>query len=133
MDHSEVLADSRKYNKLGQQISAPLPNPPASHVDSGLVSWSPYAIFEDNDSRRDYTFAEVVSGLGGNDVGVVQPPFSTLPTAAAPFLGIFSSCVELGGQPTVTEQHTIENIPYQFEVPMLTGWNAAASVAIAFS
>jgi hypothetical protein len=124
MDHSEVLADSRKYNKLGQQIPAPVPNPPATHVDSGFVSWSPYAIFEDNDNRRDYTFAEVVSGLGGNDVGVVQPPFSTLPTAAdAPFLGIFSSCGEVGGQPTVTEQHVIENIPYQFAIPMLTGWN----------
>ena len=121
MDHSEVMADSRKYNKLGQQIMAPLPNPPTSHVDSGFVSWSPYAIFEDNDTRRDYTFAELVSGLGGNDVGLIQPPFSILPTAAD--AGIFSGCGEVGGQPTVTEHHVIENIPYQFAIPMLTGWD----------
>jgi hypothetical protein len=124
MDHSEILADNRKYNKKGQQIAAPLPNPPSTHVGSGFVSWSPYAIFEDNDTRRDYTFAEIVSGLGGSDVGLLQPPFSILPNAAdTGFLGLFSSCGEVGAQPTTTEEHTIENIPYQFAVPMLTGWN----------
>lgn len=101
-----------------------MPNPPAAHVDSGFVSWSPYAVFADNDTRRDYTFAEVVSGLGGNDVGVIQPPFSVLPFPPdVPFLGIFSDRAEVWGQPTVTEKHVIETIPYQFAVPMLTGWN----------
>jgi len=136
MDHSEILAEvvagnivngvtgKRTYNKLGQQILAPLPNPPASHVDSGFVSWSPYTIFEDNDTRRDYTFAEMVSGLGGNDVGLIQPPFSILPTAAnAPLLGFITTCGETPGDPTVTEHHVIENIPYQFAIPMLTGWD----------
>jgi hypothetical protein len=123
MEHSEILAQNRKYNKQAQQVPAPLPNPPASHVDSGFVSWSPYAIFEDNDTRRDYTFVELVSGLGGNDVGVIQPPFSILPDSAdAPFLGIFSNCGEVGGQPTTTNDFVIENVPYQFAIPMLTGW-----------
>lgn len=123
MEHSEILAQNRKYNKQNQQVAAPLPNPPASRVDSGFVSWSPYAIFEDNDTRRDYTFFELVSGLGGNDVGVIQPPFSILPdNADAPFLGIFSNCSELGGQPTTTNDFVIENVPYQFAIPVLTGW-----------
>ncbi|HXU21823.1 MAG TPA: hypothetical protein VN788_14670, partial [Verrucomicrobiae bacterium] len=124
MDHSEILADRRNYNKKNQQIAAPLPNPPSTHVASGFVSWSPYAIFEDNDTRRDYTFAEIVSGLGGSDVGLLQPPFSMLPNAAdTGFLGLYSTCGEQGAEPTTTEEHTIENIPYQFAVPMLTGWN----------
>jgi hypothetical protein len=126
MDHSEILVDGRKYQKQGSQVAAPLPNPPASHVDTGFVSWSPYAIFEDNDSRRAYTFAELVSGLAGSDVAVIHPPYSVLPDAADAGLwgtGIFSSCGEVGGPNTITENHVIENIPYQFAVPMLTGWN----------
>lgn len=124
MDHSETFADGRNYSKQGSQVPAPLPNLPASHVDSGFASWSPYAIFEDNDSRRDYTFAELVSGLAGNDVGVIQPPYSVLPVAAdAPFLGIFTTCGETPGSNTTSEDHVIENVQYQHAVPMLTGWN----------
>lgn len=123
MEHSETIAQGRQYNKLGSQVQAPLPNPPNAHVDTGLVSWNPYTIFEDNDNRRDYTFFELVSGMGGNDVSVIQPPYSILPdNADAPWLGIFSSCGEVSGQSTNTNTYTIENIPYQYAVPMLTGW-----------
>lgn len=123
MEHSETIAQGRQYNKQGSQVQAPLPNAPNSHVDTGFVSWNPYTIFEDNNNRRDYTFVELVSGMAGNDVAVIQPPYSILPdNADAPFLGIFSSCGEVGGQSTNTNTYTIENIPYQYAVPMLTGW-----------
>lgn len=123
MEHSETIVQGRQYNKLGSQVQAPLPNAPNGHVDTGFVSWNPYTIFEDNDNRRDYTFFELVSGMGGNDVSVIQPPYSILPdNADAPWLGIFSSCGEVTGQSTNTNTYTIENIPYQYAVPMLTGW-----------
>ena len=58
----------------------------ASHVDSGFVSWETSTILKDNDDRRDQAFGEVVSGLAGTDVGVVQPPFSDLPFWRRPIL-----------------------------------------------
>jgi hypothetical protein len=128
MGHSEILAQNGlKYNKREQQVLAPVPNPPASHVDSGFVSWSPQAILADNDTRRDYTFAELVSGLGGNDVGIIQPPFSILPdNPDVPTLGIFSSCGGQSGSASAsTAKFVIENIPYQFAIPVLAGWNVA--------
>jgi hypothetical protein len=117
LDHSEILDQYKKvYYKQGQQITGPVPNAPASHVDSQFVSWNPYTIFKDDGTRRDYTFGEMVSGLGGNDVGVVQPPYSILPTDHCWF------CTPVGGSIT-EEKFVIENIPYQFAIPMLAGWD----------
>jgi hypothetical protein len=65
---------------------------------------------------RDYWFGEVVSGLGGTDVGVVQPPFSILPVEGS-FI-----CGELGGTGVKSEEFDIENIPFEYAIPMLTGW-----------
>ena len=97
------------------------PNPPVpqgvSHVDSGLVSWNTAAIFKDNDTRRDYAFVEMVSAVGGNDVGVIQPPFSILPSKGG------SNCGAVSGNPPITtEDVVIENVPFEYAIPMLTGW-----------
>jgi hypothetical protein len=122
LDHSEIFADSdRKYSKRYGQMNAPVPQQGVSHVDSGFVSWNTNAIFQDNE-RKDYTFVELVSAIGGNDVGVIQPPFSILPskgdTSWIPQCGTVT-----GNPPVVTEEITIENIPFQYAIPMLTGWN----------
>src|SRR5262249_30557738 len=98
----------------------PLPNPPASHVDSGFVSWNAYAILKDDSTRRAYTFGEMVSGMSGNDVGVVQRPYSVLPSEGG---GFFSGC-DLAPNPNPEPtDFVIENIPYAVAVPMLTGWD----------
>jgi len=88
----------------------------ASRVNSGFVSWETSAIFKDNYGRRDYGFGEMVSGLGGNDVGIIQPPFSTVPEEVA--------CDGSVGPAGVvrTEEFVIENVPFEFAIPMLTGW-----------
>src|SRR5262245_34076908 len=79
LDHSEVfVSDQKKYNIRGDLKNAPV-TPGMSVVGSGFVSWDSYAIYKDNSTRKDYAFGEVFSGMGGNDVGVVQPPFSILP------------------------------------------------------
>jgi hypothetical protein len=57
------------------QMNAPVPQQGISHVDSGLASWNTYAIYKDNDTRRDYSFVELVSAMGGNDVGVITAFF----------------------------------------------------------
>jgi hypothetical protein len=94
----------------------------SSRVDSGFVSWETSAIFKDNDARRTFAFGELVSGLGGIDVGVIQPPFSILPKEDDE--DIFSNCVS-GPGPAVTEEFEIDNIPYEYAIPMLTGWELA--------
>lgn len=122
LDHSEIFADhTRRYNKQnGDQAVAPLPDN-ASHADSGFVSWDPYAIFKDNDTRRDYIFAELASAMAGADVGVVQPPYSILPADDGP--GFFSGCGSVGSNGVFSQDFVIEDIPFQFAIPMLTGWD----------
>ena len=115
MDHSEVFIENgTKYKKKEVEVAPTLPNN-ASRVDSGFVSWETSAILKDNKGRRGYDFGEIVSGLGGKDVGIIQPPFSSLP-------------IEDEGRPCVWgggaegKEFVVENIPFAFAIPMLTGW-----------
>lgn len=127
LDYTEIFAERGKIysnNKdhvktagdLFTGIPAPLPGP-GSHVDSGFVTWNTFAILKDDASRRDYLFSELVSTLGGTDVGLIQPPFAILPKEAA-------SVGTLGGGVS-TQDLVIENIPFEFAIPMLTGWELA--------
>jgi CARDB len=130
MDHSETFIESgKKYQKgLGDVTRAPaLPSlvPSPLQSDSGFVSWETYAIFKDDDTRRDYLFGEIVSGLGGNDAGVIQPPFSILPKEEyeGSILDIFTGTGCITSPLTAqTQDFEIKNIPYTYAIPMLTGW-----------
>ena len=127
LDHSEVFAEKGKiYNnnkspvqtlgELSIGIPAPLPTD-ASRVDLGFVSWKTDAILKDNSDSRDYIFGELVSTLGGSDVGTIQPPFSILPKEG-----------EAGGTTAgglATQDVVIENVPFAYAIPMLTGWEVA--------
>ena len=118
LDHSEIfIKQGKRYKKKFDTVTPTLPNS-ASQVDSGYVSWETSTIFKDNDARRDYAFGEIVSGLGGSDVGIIQPPFSILPVEDVNF------CTGVGTSPQ-TEEFVIEKIPFEFAIPMLTGWELA--------
>jgi hypothetical protein len=125
LDHSEIFIENGKiYKKKAEDVTPSLPNT-ASQVDSGFVSWETFAIFKDNARRRDYAFGEMVSGLGGNDVGIIQPPFSIGPrgTLESSFTNDPGCDGSTGPRGIVrTEEFVIENIPFEFAVPMLTGW-----------
>lgn len=116
LDHSEIFIENGKeYRKKDQNVTPSLPNT-ASRVDSDFVSWETSAIIKDNDRRRSYNFGEMVSGLGGNDVGVIQPPFSIVPEeddcdGSFAYAGVVQ-----------TKEFVIENVPFEFAIPMLTGW-----------
>jgi len=112
LDHSEIFIENGKNYKKKQQDVTP-PNT-ASQLDSGFVSWETYGIFKDNKGRRDYAFGEMVSGLGGNDVGIIQPPFSILPIEDN------GACVSEGG--AEAQEFVVENVPFEYAIPMLTGW-----------
>jgi hypothetical protein len=116
--------NTKQYNKQGGLMKAlvPLPqNSPvptgASLAGSGFVSWNSYALFKDADERHDYAFSEMVSGIGGNDVGVIQPPFSILP-----LYNTGGDCSVTGPLPATTEHFVVENVPFEYAIPMLTGW-----------
>ncbi len=115
LDHSEIFIENgKKYKKNDQEVIPSLPNT-ASQVDSGFVSWETYGILKDNKGRRYYAFGEMVSGLAGNEVGIIQPPFSILP-------------IEDNGNPSDSgggaeaQEFVVENVPFEYAIPMLTGW-----------
>lgn len=118
MEHAEIFNEKGKsYHKGYKGTSTSGEN--FSFVDNGYVSWEAHAIFKDNDARRGYQFGEMASALAGNDLGVVQPPFSILPIEDEG--GIFSGCATVAGS-IRTEEFEIDNIPFEYAVPMLTGW-----------
>jgi hypothetical protein len=119
LDHSETFVEyGKKYQKVFDDVPAPLAGP-SSLANSGFVSWNTYSIFKDNARRRDYGFGEIVSALGGNDVRILQPPFSILPRED---LG-GNECIAQGDLHDVTtEEFVVENVPFEYAIPMLTGW-----------
>lgn len=112
MDHSEVFIEKDKKYRKGMETVANS----ESRVGLEYVSWETSAIFKDNKARRVYTFGEIVSGLFGNDVGIIQPPFSIRPVED------MSNCVSAGISGMKTEEFVIENVPYEHAIPVLTGW-----------
>jgi hypothetical protein len=119
LEHSETFAQHQAYKKAEDEIDPLSSPPPTGRVGSGFVSWNSDAIFKDDDDRRDYKFGELVSAMGGDDVSVIQPPFSILPHESH---GFFSACL---GEPAgeKTEEFVVDNIPYAYAIPMLTGWD----------
>jgi hypothetical protein len=115
LDHSEKFIENGKKYLKGFGIERLHLADSADCVDSGFVSWETYAIYKDNDQRRNYHFGEIVSALGGNDLSIIQPPFSILPRD-----GINAGTVESGG--IRTQDFTVKNIPFKYVIPMLTGW-----------
>jgi hypothetical protein len=127
LDHSEAfIENTKKYKKGAYNEMTPLPVPtPApetsvGQVDSGYASWETYAIYKDDDGRRDYQFGEMVSGMAGSDVGVIQPPFSVLPYEDGD--STFGEPCVSEKQGVETEEFVVEHVPYEHAIPMLTGW-----------
>lgn len=74
-------------------------------------------VFKDNDTRRDYLAGVVVSTLNGTSVDVIQPPFDIWPREQG-------DCPNLGtSSAIVAETIVVEDVPFDYAVPMLTGWD----------
>jgi hypothetical protein len=118
LEHGEIFNEKKKNYQKGMRGTT-TSGDDFSFVDTGYVSWETYAILKDNDGRRDYEFGEMVSELGGNDLGVIQPPFSILPVEDVPWYD-FTTC--LPGSGIDTKEFEIQNVPYKYAIPVLTGW-----------
>ena len=92
--------------------------PPAGVYDTGHVSWESQAIFKD-DGVKDYHFGEQIALVGGNGVGIAQPPFALFPVGGRP---AGEACIEELKPEVRSEDFVFENLPYGFAVPMLSGW-----------
>ena len=118
MDHSEAFVQQGEgYNNL----PPPAGSEDASRVDPAIRSWETYSILKDNGTRNDYFFFEAFSALGGNDIGVIEPPFTILPREDS---GLFTTC-PIPGPMIKTEEVEIRDVPFDYAVPMLTGWELA--------
>jgi hypothetical protein len=120
LDYAEKFAEFGKdYLPGGEPTTPSLPLPGASYVEAGISSWETKTIFKDNKLRRSYLAEEVVTPIGGHDVGVVQPPVTILPREDGG--GLCPS-----GDSTVhTRDVTTREVPYEYALPMLTGWDLA--------
>jgi len=92
---------------------------PTSQVGTGFVSWESTGLMKDNDLEHGQTLIDFVTGLGGRDVGLISPPFTVAPREDA---GI--GCSSLGAE-VRTEEREVQDVPYQFAIPVLTGWDLA--------
>ena len=111
------FARLQPYHKANSTIN-PLGNSTAAKAGGEFVSWKTSVIMKDNSRRRDYSFVEFVSGIGGPDVEVIQPEVTVLPRQRI-------DTNFAGGGPTgglKSADVVIENLPYTCAVPMLTGW-----------
>ncbi|MCW5977231.1 MAG: hypothetical protein KIT09_04100 [Bryobacteraceae bacterium] len=125
LDYSEKFVEhEKKYSRISGTAccnSADPALPAAANYAEGFVSWDSKTIFKDNGLRRDYHNSELVSALGGPDVGVIQPPFTVLPREDADST---TGCI-IGGAVLSTREVTTEEIPFEYAIPMLTGWELA--------
>ncbi len=117
LDHSAALAEyNKRYKKGFDEVAAPLTNN-ASLVGGGYASWTTYSILKDN-GRRTLLFGELVTVFGGSDVGVIEPPFTISPYERGDFS---SACIP--PYAPAPEEVVIENVPFEYAIPVLTGWN----------
>jgi hypothetical protein len=117
MDHNEAFLEGGKdYNS-----SVPVPDLPFANrrIDASHATWESYGILKDNDLRRDVGHTHYAAVLGGDDIAVVRPPFSILP---AEDNGPFTGCLTTPGN-VKTEEYVIEDLPFNYALPMLTGWD----------
>jgi len=108
---------NQSYHKASAMLN-PLADSLAQVAFGDFVSWKTSVIFKDNSRRRDYAFAEFVSAMGGADVEIIQPEFVVLPRE-----DVDANIVGGGsGGGFKTADILIENLPYAYAVPVLTGW-----------
>lgn len=110
-DDSHLLQFSLKYGDLFA----------ITYEDgSGSDAWWPYdVVFNDNSPRSDYNAAQLISVMLGDNVEVINPKF-TIRARRPPNLNI-------GNRARFRETVVVDNVPFEYAVPMLTGWDLGSS------
>lgn len=82
------------------------------------VRWQSDFLFGDDSAFRNYHAGEIVSALGGDGVGVIDPPYAIGPSQRR---GSGTGCI-VGDGHVVTEEHVVEQVPFEYAIPVLSGW-----------
>lgn len=96
-------------------------NPPpavvakSSRRDQGNMTWISSGIMRDN-LVRPYLLFDQVTSLSGNDVALIEPPFAIVPVS--PRSG---ECPQRPGKEQTVDVEILD-LPFQYAIPMLTGW-----------
>lgn len=110
LDYSEnFIAFDKRYGQDTPNLGG------ADQAAPTFRSWETKTVLKDNALTRDYVMAEAVSVISSLRGGLVQPPFSVVPVEDR------ANCVSLGDPSS--ETRTIEWLPFDVAVPMLTGWD----------
>jgi hypothetical protein len=88
-----------------------------TRFQDGLVSWRSAAILKNNEAGNTFGFREYTAALYGNDVDVVQPPYAPPVRDNSPGSG-----TSVGGIGIETTEEVVDNIPFDYIIPMLSGW-----------
>jgi CARDB len=117
LDHAEAFVragDSYDF------LLPPAGSADASRVDQTIRRWESYSILKENDLRHYYSFWEHFSALAGNDLTVIEPPFTILPKED---IGLGEGC--LGGPEVGLHSQDVEvrNLRFDYVVPVLSGWD----------
>jgi len=111
-DAGERFVEAKKV--FGNGVT---PQPGNMSVAAGdTVTWESTGLIKDNSSDHGETMAELVTAMGGRDVGVINPPFTVVPK---------DDCDQCGGGCSVgveSEEHTVSGVPFEFAVPVLSSW-----------
>jgi hypothetical protein len=113
LDAGEVYVEKNKKYGNG---TVPVPS---SQVGTGYVTWESTGFIKDNETQRQQYLFDLVTGLGGSDVDLIAPPFSVAPREDA---GI--GCVSTGSGGHTAERMVL-TVPFEFAIPVLTGWDLA--------
>lgn len=116
IDHTENIIEDKSYGNLGFP-----PNPPVvdSWIGTNFVSWDTQAVLKDSDDVLDYTFTDYVTALNGEDIDIIQPPFTISPQLS--YYGWGGG--QVGGQQSHSAPRIIENVPFIYAIPVLAGWD----------
>ena len=110
LDYSEnFIAFDKRYGQDTPNLGG------ADQAAPTFRSWETKTVLKDNALTRDYVMAEAVSVISSLRGGLVQPPFSVVPVEDR------ANCVSLGDPSS--ETRTIEWLPFDVAVPILTGWD----------
>ncbi|AXE16628.1 hypothetical protein DR864_02240 [Runella rosea] len=123
---SERILQNKIYDNNPESTNT-LPRNSSRYDSAGVLSWKTQGIFKDNQERwepfiedKGYYFGEMVTGIGGKDLGIIHPPFLGMPVDDN---GFWTGTIPQGSNQIVSKEYTITNIPYENALPVLSGWD----------
>ena len=118
-DAGERYVEAKKVFGNGET-----PQPGTVSAAAGdVVTWESTGLIKDDSSDNGETMAELVTGLAGRDVGIINPPFTVVPQDDCGHScgGPYSGGVE-------TEDRQIRGIPFELAIPVLSSWELAYGI-----